>query len=469
MQGKIFVSYRRDDGAANARSIRDRLAHAFGDSAVFMDVDNLLAGKRFDKELEKALAQTDIFLAIIGPRWIELFTERQKSDERDYVREELAAALARDITVIPVLVDSGRLPRQRDLPEDIRALVLHQKQDISHEHFGRDVNDLILAIKGGPALPAPRSKSLPALVVCALLAICLSAFAVTHWFGVKIPSVVRSAFERGSSPPPACDGVEALVGGQPRCLKAADAFKDCPECPEMVVIKAGEFRMGSPENEEGHNGYESPLRTARISGPFGVGKFEVTFAEWDACVVAGACRYQPGDLGWGRGRRPTINVPWDAIDKQYLPWLSRKTGQPYRLLSEAEWEYVARAGTTTPFSTGPTITTDQANFNGSRTYGGSPIGKFRQKTTEVGLFQANAFGLHDLHGNVWEWVKDCWHANYQNAPADGSAWIADDCSNRVMRGGSWGADPEHIRSAVREQGAPEFQSPYLGFRVARGL
>ena len=122
-------------------------------------------------------------------------------------------------------------------------------------------------------------------------------------------------------------------------------------------------------------------------------------------MAAGGCKHKPEDQGWGRGKRPVINVSWDDITKEYLPWLSRKTGKTYRLLTEAEWEYAARAGTTTPFSTGRTITPDQANFNGDFTYGGSAKGVYRQKTVEVGSFPANAFGLHDMHGNVWEWVR----------------------------------------------------------------
>lgn len=137
MQGKIFISYRRNDGAANARSVRDRLARVFGDNNVFMDVDNLLAGKRFDKELKNAIAQTTVFLAVIGPRWMALLKERQASGERDYVHEEVAAALARELLVIPVLIEGGTLPRQNELPEDVRDLALHQKHEISHEHFGR--------------------------------------------------------------------------------------------------------------------------------------------------------------------------------------------------------------------------------------------------------------------------------------------------------------------------------------------
>jgi formylglycine-generating enzyme required for sulfatase activity len=201
-----------------------------------------------------------------------------------------------------------------------------------------------------------------------------------------------------------CDGVEARVGDDTRCLRAKDTFRDCVECPEMVMVPAGSFIMGSPASEEARLDHEEPQHKVIIARPFAVGRFEVTFAEWDACVVAGGCLHRPNDAGWGRERRPVINVSWNDITNEYLPWLSRETGKPYRLLTEAEWEYAARAGTTTPFSTGETITSEQANFHGFLTYGGSTSVVDRSKTLEVGSFAPNAFGLYDMHGNVWEWT-----------------------------------------------------------------
>ena len=253
-------------------------------------------------------------------------------------------------------------------------------------------------------------------------------------------------------------------------LPPGRVFRDCDVCPEMVVVPAGSFMMGSPPGEEGRADSEGPQRKVTIARPFAVGKFEVTFAEWDACVAAGGCKHNPGDQGWGRGKRPVIDVSWDDITKEYLPWLSRKTGKSYRLLSEAEWEYVARAGTTTPFSTGRTITPKQANFAGNYTYGGSAKGVYRSKTIEVGSFPPNAFGLYDMHGNVWEWVQDCWNGSYTGAPSDGSAWTTGDCGRRVLRGGSWFLDPQVLRSASRGRLTPDDRgNKGGGFRVGRTL
>ena len=226
--------------------------------------------------------------------------------------------------------------------------------------------------------------------------------------------------------------------------EAGHEFQDrnCGECPEMVVVGSGSYVMGSPYGEEGRDGDEGPRHEVRIGKMFAVGKYEVTFAEWDACVAGGGCGgYRLDDEGWGRGDRPVINVSWEDA-RAYVSWLSRETGVSYRLLSEAEWEYVARGGTEGPFHYGGTITTDKANYDGSYTYGSGREGVYREKTMAVGRFPGNDFGLHDVHGNVWEWVEDCWHVDYEGAPEDGSAWVTGgDCSRRVLRGGSWLSKP----------------------------
>jgi len=226
-------------------------------------------------------------------------------------------------------------------------------------------------------------------------------------------------------------------------------FKDCDDCPEMVVVPAGSFTMGSPASEKKRDKDEGPRHRVTIPRSFAVGKFEVTFAEWHACVSAGGCTRKPSDRGWGRGRRPVIDVSWHDA-KTYVKWLSGKTGKTYRLLSESEWEFAARAGTTTPFSTGRRITTAQANFDGNHTYDGSRKGRYRKKTVKVGSFSANAFGLHDMHGNVWEWVEDCYNKTYRSAPTDGSPRTTGSCSHRVLRGGSWLDYPGFLRSAIRD-------------------
>jgi len=238
---------------------------------------------------------------------------------------------------------------------------------------------------------------------------------------------------------------------------AGEKFRDCDACPEMVVVPAGEFMMGSPSSEEGRYDEEGPVHRVRI-GKFAVGVYEVTFAEWDACATDGGCGgHQPEDGGWGRGNRPVIYVSWEDA-RSYVRWLSAKTGERYRLLSESEWEYAARAGTTTPFHTGRTISTKQANHD-----------FILEKTAPVGTYPPNAFGLYDMHGNVWEWVQDCWNGSYAGAPGDGSAWESGECVRRVLRGGSWGYIPRYLRSANRFGYTAGIRSNFNGFRVARTL
>lgn len=232
----------------------------------------------------------------------------------------------------------------------------------------------------------------------------------------------------------------------------------------MVVIPAGEFIMGSPLTEVGRTAAEGPQHKVTIARPFAASKFDITFAEWDACVSMGACaRWH--DSGMGRGTRPVVYVDWDDAQR-YTAWLNRMIGKSgknegYRLLSEAEWEYVARADTTTAYSWGNEIGQRNANCNG--------CGSNWEGTSPVGSFKPNAFGLYDMHGNLWQWVEDCWHESYKGAPTDGSAWISGECSQRVVRGGSWLDSPQLIRSAMRTSVSDDFRKSIIGFRVERTL
>jgi formylglycine-generating enzyme required for sulfatase activity len=224
-------------------------------------------------------------------------------------------------------------------------------------------------------------------------------------------------------------------------------LRDCPECPEVVVVPAGATRLASG-------------RDVTIAAPFAVGKFEVTFAEWDACVGGGGCTHRPVDRGWGRGRQPVMNVTWDDA-QQYVAWLSRKTGKPYRLLSEAEWEYVAQAGSGREQAA-------QAGANKANCDGCGSRWDNKQ-TAPVGSFAANAFGLHDMLGNVFEWTADCWNEGHSGAASDGSARMSGECSRRVLRGGSWFINPGDARSASRSWNTSDYRYGSNGFRVARTL
>ncbi len=255
-----------------------------------------------------------------------------------------------------------------------------------------------------------------------------------------------------------------------RLLEPRESFWECAKtnekysayCPEMVMIPAGKFVMGSPSDEKGRSDDEGPQHEVTIPRNFAVSRFVVTFDQWDACVRHGGCSLPgAGASSWGRGKQPAIYVSWDDA-QQYVSWLSALTGQPYRLLSEAEWEYAARAGTTTAYSFGgdSTMLGDYGWHSGNSSGQAHPVGEKKP----------NAFGLYDMQGNVWQWVEDCYHEDYKGAPDNGSAWKGNaSCDNRVVRGGSWGSNVEVLRSASRF-GNPSFGRYFtLGFRVGRTL
>ncbi len=250
-----------------------------------------------------------------------------------------------------------------------------------------------------------------------------------------------------------------------RALKPKDSFRECAkDCPEMVVVPAGKFMMGTAMTEKGWNVGEAPKHEVTIGKPLAVSKFEVTFDDWDVCVAYGGCDPQTNDSGHGRGRRPVINVSWDDA-KRYVAWLSRMTGKTYRLLSEAEWEYAARAGTTTAYPWGDEV--GKGNANCYQCGGQWDAGT---QTAPVGSFAANPFGLHDMNGNASEWVEDCTHDSFEDAPDDGSAWMTDgNCKRHITRGGSWFEDPDNIRSAFRDWYATDYHLANPGFRVGRTL
>ncbi len=275
-------------------------------------------------------------------------------------------------------------------------------------------------------------------------------------FHMMLTAVVMLVFVTGIK---SVDAQEALEESVSRYFPG-DMFRDCVQCPEMVVVPAGKFNRGSNASEEGRGQDEGPVHQVMISVPFAVGKYEVTFSEWDACVAAGGCNgYRPDDEGWGRANRPVIHVSWVNAN-EFVSWLSSETGKQYRLLSESEWEYVARAGTTGPFHFGSTISPDQANYD-----------EHHGQTVPVGIFPSNNFGLHDVHGNVSEWVEDCWHENYVGAPMNGSKWTSgSDCVFRMLRGGSWYNGPGGLRAASRSLWyATHVWLDIVGFRVARTL
>lgn len=276
--------------------------------------------------------------------------------------------------------------------------------------------------------------------------------------------------ERNSS---ASNGIDIklriLEDAAGRALKPKATFRECDRCPEMVVVPAGNFLMGSPDNEPRREAVEGPSHRVTIARPFAAGRFAVTFDEWDLCVADGGCGgYRPWDNGWGRGKRPVISVSWQDA-KSYVAWLSRRTGKPYRLMSEAEREYIARAGTTSPYWWGASVSRRNANYNDKAGKDKTAQVSSGQKTVTVDSFQPNPWGFFQVSGNVWEWVEDCMNDNYVGAPTDGAAWTTGNCERRVLRGGSWISDASLLRSAGRYGVQADGRVGNVGFRVARSL
>ena len=282
-----------------------------------------------------------------------------------------------------------------------------------------------------------------------------------------------------------CQGIRVEIGAQEqRCIRpgAGEPFKDCPDCPEMVAVPAASFMMGAGPNEVVATQREDQVRVS-IARPLAVGRFAVTRGEFAAFVAAtgrkieGEC-YRIGERrrnpqpdwrspGFTQSdRHPVVCVSWHDA-KAYVAWLSSITGKHYRLLSEAEREFVTRAGTATPFWWGSTISTDQANYDGRLAYAGGPAGEWRNSTVAVDTFLANPWGVHNVHGNVWEWTEDCWSEKNAGNPGDGTARSNGDCSLRVVRGGSSNNAPHTLRAARRERELADNRIVSFGFRVAR--
>src|SRR5215207_2190731 len=319
---------------------------------------------------------------------------------------------------------------------------------------------------------------------------------------VSPPAQVDASDDRQSSDPaaereeisePAAEADPANVGTRSAALAQPDeqsaiepakavppgveTFRDCELCPVMVEVPSSQFTMGSPSTEQGHQSSEEPQRLVKILKPFAIGQFEITFDDWNACVKDGSCQEKLKDEGWGRGTRPAIQVSWVDITNNYLPWLSKKAGHFYRLPSEAEWEYAARAQERTSFSFGSNSDEICAFGNGADQTAKAQNGAGSvavcydgfSYTAPVGSFRPNQLGLFDMHGNVWEWVEDCWNESYETAPRNSAAWTAGDCSSRVVRGGSWNSNVNKLRSAARGWNNPGGRNRSIGFRVARDL
>jgi formylglycine-generating enzyme required for sulfatase activity len=531
----VFISYRRDNTAGEARALFNDLAARLGENSVFMDVDSIALGRDFRSVLQETTDSCDLMLVLIGRNWANATDEGGRTrleNPADYVRLEIEAALKRDIAVTPVLVQGAHMPAPEDLPAEIRDLAYRNGFELSHNRWESDVGEMVrrLDLDGsegghqvkpvaleqsalGPsgsrdisaAHAIPQAKPQRELVgrrvrLTRRQAIGIAALAVVGTgAAIAAPSIRRllsrpvlrtisfdaaSVDERGMRNPP--ERYTAAVFTEP--LGSSGGL-------DMVSTPAGSFTMGSPADEPERQPNEGPQHHVTLAAFF-IGAFPVTQAQWTAVVLA-----HPGRIHRDLDRKPSffkgIDLPVESITwneaEEFCLRLGEITGRPYRLPSEAEWEYSCRAGTATPFNFGPTITPGLANYcgtggalcgdsngksvasdvyndvkYGSGAYGRGPVGVFRATTTRPGTFPPNRFGLYDMHGNVWEYCLDKWASSYADAPLDGTAYLSGPSDNwRLLRGGSWSHNPAICRSAYRDSIDPSISGwqGRIGLRV----
>lgn len=447
----ILVNYRRSDSDLAAHLIFDILEEAFP-GHVFIDIDKIPKAAEFPGYLREVLAKCTVVLCLIGPNWLNARSaggRRRLDDPNDWVRIEIETGLAGEgVGVLPMLLSGASMPDESELPDSLRPLVKRQAVEVPAKGFAAKVKDLL------PDIGRLRDEG----------------------------ALARKRADNAKS-------IARLLPG--------DSFRDAPHFPIMVMTPVGRFRMGSLSREKGHEISERPRRMVRLPDRFAVSKYPVTVYEWNFAVQAGLTGHawielpekmlrseggeliRTGLLAVGetfdqmRGKiHPAAGISWDGAIA-YCSWISKETGRRYRLLSEAEWEYCCRAGTTSAFATGATIDYDQAHYNRFYKYKHQ-----RRRSNERGWTEGaarpvttcfeNAFGLSGMHGNVWEWVQDCYHPSYEAAPDDGRAWVESvPNEEKVARGGCFASGENQLRSAFRGR-APRTPraAGKFGFRIA---
>jgi formylglycine-generating enzyme required for sulfatase activity len=498
---RIFISYRREDSEGQARALSIELARYVSEDSVFLDVDSIALGRDFRKALHDRLETCDALLAVIGPSWLDAKDgagKRRLDDPGDYLRQEIALALVRNIPVTPVLVHGAAMPAQERLPGDLKELAFRNGFELSHSRWHSDVRELAhrlglddapvassnASVRAAPLELAPAPSGVAAWTRRRALGAAAIAVAAAG-LGVAAPSVRRWLLR---PPKPLLRSISfdyATVDQKGTRLQservAASVFTEALSPGvrlEMVAIPGGTFLMGSPIYEPERRPNEGPQRQVTVS-PFFIGAGPITQAQWSAVVTR-----RPDRISYALQTFPSFfkgdglpveSITWNEAN-EFCQRLSEIAGRDYRLPSEAEWEYACRAGSTGPFNVGPTITTELANYCGvggavcgdnngrsvasdvydgvkyeSGAYDQGPTGKFRGTTTTAGTFPPNRFGLYDMHGNVWEYCLDRASASYVDSPSDGSANLSGSPGgDRVLRGGSWSHNPAICRSAYRD-------------------
>jgi len=518
----VFISYRRENTAGEARALFNDLAARLGENSVFMDVDSIALGRDFRTVLQETTASCDLMLVLIGRNWADAKDEGGRvrlENPADYVRLEIESALRRDIAVTPVLVQEAHMPTPEDLPGEIRDLAYRNGFELSHNRWESDVGEMVrrLGLDGpagghqvkpiAPEHSAPAASGLRDISAGSAISqvrpqpgllwrrvrptrrqiMGVAALAVVGTgAAIAAPSIRRLL----SKPALRTISFDAESVDERGMRKASEKYSAAIFTEalglgaglDMVSIPAGSFTMGSPSEEPERQPNEGPQHHVTLASFF-IGAFPVTQAQWTAVVLA-----HPGRIYRDLDPKPSffrdIDLPVESITwneaEEFCLRLAAITGRSYRLPSEAEWEYACRAGTTTPFNFGLTITPELANYCGtggaicgesdgrsiasdvyyglkydSGAYDQGPAGIFRGTTTRPGTFPPNRFGLYDMHGNVWEYCLDKETANYADAPLDSSPYLSGPADSlRMLRGGSWSHNPAICRSAYRDSIAP---------------
>lgn len=440
----VFISYSREDKAT-----ADAVCAALEGAGIpcWIGPRDTQAGA-YGRSIMEAIQSARMLVLILSPH----------ADRTPNVLTEVAEAFDRKLPLLPFRlanftaseelrfyirtqhwIDAFPPPAERH----IATLVKRVKRGLGHakappvpEVPAEPPASAAPAISASSAASAPRKRRRLVISLAATLG------AVTIGLSVSVYTLQRSAPTRSDE------------------ILDLRESRDCDVCPVMVLIPSGTFAMGSPNSDAKAESVERPQHQVTIAMVFALGKYPVTYAEWDACHAEKGCQHRPNDGGKGRDRRPVEGVSWQDA-QEYVAWLGRKTGRRYRLPTEAEWEYSARAGSTAAYSWGPEVGRNNANCNGC---GSRWDGK---EAAPVGSFAANSFGLHDMLGNQLQWVKDC-IGSYTSTPRDGSAYEVRNCGQRVARGGTWTSHADYIRSATRFNRSPDDRIG-IGFRVAQTI
>ena len=484
----IFVSYRREDTAGHAGRLFDRLVEHFGRDRIFMDIDTIEPGEDFVTVIENAVGSCDVLIAMIGRNWLTTSGTGRLDKPNDFVRLEIATALSRDIRVIPVLVQRASIPKPQDLPEDLASLTRRNAVELTDLRWQTDVDQLITvmerilakrsqtdpavdertedevdATKHVAALPAHESdraatqarpeappiavqeprpfyKNRTVMLIAGAFLAVLLVTGIILWLSPRDQPTSANTNQAAVAQPSVTE-----QPAPPTATPTPEEVKKPVVDIELVLVPAGSFMMGSPEGENTIVG-ELPLHEVTFRDGFYMSKYEVTQAQWQAVMGNNPSHFKNCD------NCPVENVSWLDV-QSFLEKLNESSNKyTYRLPSEAEWEYACRAGTTGNYA-GPLaeLAWYDANAEG--------------KTHPVGSKTPNAFGLYDMHGNVWEWCEDVHYGNYEGAPSDGSARLKEGARERMARGGSWQDDKFSLRSAHRAWDTPKNREYILGFRV----